>query len=234
MKTLTLAILSAVVSAAADKPIPVVKTTGSDQKITIEATLILDPDAVKARLDGINPGPGLVLIHAKVTPIPGGEPFFLSHDDFILRSDKTGERVTPLYATQIAGSSVMVVSSKGGTAGAPMQEQRRIPIGVPGVGIPGGRGPGPSIPGNQPGGVGSATADTSSAQASIEEREKDKPKALLEALKKYELPEREIDGPVEGLLYYQLEGKSRIKHIEFVYRKSPPRIHMRFQEPKQK
>jgi hypothetical protein len=82
------------------------------------------------------------------------------------------------------------------------------------------------MPGQSPN-AGSATADTSEAQASIEDRNL-KTNPLLDALKAKILPEGEIEKPVSGLLYFQMEGKLRPKDIELVYRKSPPRVSLRF------
>ena len=79
---------------------------------------------------------------------------------------------------------------------------------------------------------GGATADTSEAQASFEDKKGDK--ALLALLKEKQLPDGELKGPVEGLLYFQIEGKHKVKHFELVYRKAPPRVHLRFVEPKKK
>jgi hypothetical protein len=88
------------------------------------------------------------------------------------------------------------------------------------------------MPGQSPN-VGTATADTSEAQASIEERAVKK-NPLLEALKAKAIPEGEIEKPLSGLLYFQMEGKLRPKDLELVYRKAPPRISVRFVDSKRK
>ena len=115
-----------------------------------------------------------------------------------------------------------------------MQQQRRVPFGVPG--IPGsGGGPPATLPGNQPPTVGSATADATQATATITEDEKlKKENPLLDTLKKKILPEGEIGDPVSGYLYFLFEGKHKPKQLELVYRKAPPRVHMRFVEPNKK
>jgi hypothetical protein len=211
---------------------PPITGEGQDQKIKIEAQVWLDKTEMK-QTTGIDPGEGFLIVKVKVTP-GKGEVINLNRDDFLLRSDKDGQRSRPLEPTQIAGSSVMVISSRAGSQGQVMGQQRRVPMGLP---VPTGgdpRGvPGQGLPmPNESPTVGSATSDTSEAQASFEDKQGNK--ALLALLKEKILPEGETKEPTEGLLYFQIEGKHKVKHLELVYRKSPPRVHLRFTEPKKK
>jgi hypothetical protein len=211
---------------------PPITGEAQDQKIKIEAQIWLDRAEMKQAI-GFDPGPGFMVVKVKVTP-GKGEVIDLNRDDFLLRSDKDGEKSRPFEPTQIAGSSVMVISSRGGSQGEVMSQQRRVPMGLP---VPTGgdpRGvPGQGLPmPNESPTVGGATADTSEAQASFEDKKGDK--ALLEQLRKKQLPDGELKEPVEGLLYFQIEGKHKVKHFELVYRKAPPRVHLRFVEPKKK
>ncbi len=211
---------------------PPITGEGQDKKIRIEAQVWLDRAEMK-QATGVDPGEGFVVVKVKVTPAEGEE-IDLNRDDFLLRSDKDGQRSRPMEPTQIAGSSVMVISSRGGTQGQVMSQQRRVPMGLP---IPTGgdpRGaPGQGLPApNESPTVGAATADTSEAQASFEDKQGDK--SLLELLKEKQLRDGAFKGPAEGLLYFQIEGKHKVKHLELVYRKAPPRVHLRFVEPKKK
>jgi hypothetical protein len=200
---------------------------GSDSKVAIEATAYYDREQIK-KLIGMDPGESIVVVAVKVAPAQG-ETVNLSLDDFLLRSDRDGQKSRPLEPAQVAGGTVMVIKSVGGSQGTGMSEQRRVPYGVPGT--PGGGGSLP-IPGQSPN-VGSATADTSEARASIEEKPQ-KANPLLDVLKQKVLAEGEVDKPVEGLLYFLMEGKLRTKDLELVYRKAPPRVSLRFYEPGQK
>jgi hypothetical protein len=235
MRKTILSVLAAGTVLLAQKPAPKVelKGQGSDRKATVEAVAYLDREQMKALL-GQDPGESIVLVQVTFTPA-AGEKINLMRDDFLLRSDRDGQRSRPMEPSQIAGTSVMVVSSRGGTQGTGMSEERRVPWGVPGIpgGSPTGGPPrGLPMPGQSPN-VGSATADTSEASASIEERSVKK-NPLLDALKAKILPEGELDKPVTGLLYFQMEGKLRPKDLELVYRKAPPRISLRFVDPKKK
>jgi hypothetical protein len=48
------------------------------------------------------------------------------------------------------------------------------------------------------------------------------------------LKDGEIDHPVTGLLYFQIDGKVKPKQLELVYRKAPPRVSVRFVDPNAK
>ncbi len=213
--------------------VPPILGSASDAKVSIEAVAYLDRGEMKNVL-GEDPGEGFLIVQVKFKPAPG-EKIQLDRDDFLLRSDRSGEKSRPLEAAQIAGTSVMVISSQGGSQGTTQTEERRVPYGVPG--IPGGTNPDGSpqslpMP-NQSPNVGSATADTSSAAASIEERGKTN-SPLLKALKEKILPNGEIDTEVSGLLYFQIEARQRPKDIELIYRKAPPRVSVRFIDPNKK
>lgn len=235
MRKTILSVLAAGAVLLAQKPAEKqeLKGQGSDRKAAIEAVAYIDREQMKAVV-GQDPGESIVVVKVTFTPAQG-EKINLMRDDFLLRSDRDGQRSRPLEPSQIAGTSVMVISSRGGTQGTGMSEERRVPWGVPGIpgGSPTGAPPmGLPMPGQSPN-VGSATADTSEAQASIEERAV-KTNPLLEALKAKVLPEGELEKPVSGLLYFQIDGKLRPKDLELVYRKAPPRISVRFVAPKKK
>jgi hypothetical protein len=212
----------------------------ADEKIGISARVFLDRDSTKLAV-GEDPGVGYIVVEVTVTP-KGDEKISLDLDDFLLRSDKDGQHSRPLTPSQVAGNAVMVVKSVGGSQGRGMAQQNPGPYGYPGGypggGYPGGGYPGtgypPMVPGAGASVGGSATADTSDAAASIEEKGKGKPNPLLDALKANVLKDGEIDHPVTGLLYFQIDGKVKPKQLELVYRKAPPRVSLRFVDPNAK
>jgi len=231
MRILALAALTGLLSFGADRT--EWRGQASDSKVALDARLYIDKDEMK-RLLGHDPGPSIVIVEITVTPAPGTT-LKLDREDFLLRSDRDGQRSRPLDPAQIAGSAVMVISSRGGTQGTGMAEERRVPWGVPGIpgGSPTGGPPrGLPMPGQSPN-VGTATADTSEAVASVEETEK-KSNPLLDALKEKLLPDGDLDKPARGLLYFLIEGKLRSKDLELVYRKAPPRLSIRFRDPAKK
>lgn len=228
MRLLALAVLSGILAHGADRP--EWRGRAGDMEVSLEARLYFEREQIRQVL-GHDPGPGIVVVEVTVTPVPG-KVVELDPDDFLLRSDRDGQRSRPLDPAQIAGSAVMVISSRGGTQGTGMAEERRVPWGVPG--IPGGSstgGPprGIPMPGQSPN-VGTATADTSEAVASVEENREKKSSPLLEALQARKLAAGRLEGPRTGLLYFLIEGKVRAKDLELVYRKAPPRLHIRFSD----
>lgn len=195
-----------------------------DAQVAIEVRLNLDR-ASTTKVVGLDPGESIVVLEVQVTPAPGKK-IDISWDDFMIRSDRDGQRATAMHPAQVAGDTVLVVKNRGGSQGEAMTEQRRIPYGIPGIPGTGGR---PStMPGNQPPVGGSATADTSRADASIEGGDTRKGNPLLAALTAKVLPEGETDKPLKGLLYFVMDGKQRPKDIEFLYRHAPPRLSIRF------
>ena len=48
------------------------------------------------------------------------------------------------------------------------------------------------------------------------------------------LKDGEINHSTTGLLYFQIDGKVKPKQLELVYRKSPPRVSLRFIDPNAK
>lgn len=195
-----------------------------DAQVSIEVRLNLDR-ASTTKVVGLDPGESIVVLEVQVTPAPGKK-IDIQWDDFLIRSDRDGQRATAMHPAQVAGDTVLVVKNRGGSQGEAMTEQRRIPYGIPG--IPGTGGRPASLPGNQAPVSGSATADTSHADASIESRDTRKGNPLLAALTAKVLPEGETDKPVKGLLYFVMDGKQRPKDIEFIYRHTPPRLSIRF------
>ncbi len=231
MRILAAAALLGLLASGADKT--EWRGRASDSKVALDARLYIDKDEMKQLL-GHDPGPSIVIVQITVAPA-AGTTLKLDRDDFLLRSDRDGQRSRPLDPAQIAGSAVMVISSRGGTQGTGMAEERRVPWGVPGIpgGSPTGGPPrGLPMPGQSPN-VGTAAADTSDAVASVEETEK-KSNPLLDALKEKLLPDGELDKPASGLLYFLIEGKLRAKDLELVYRKAPPRLSIRFKDPTKK
>jgi hypothetical protein len=197
--------------------------TASDPKVTIDATLYLNRDDIK-RLLGEDIGENYVLVEVKVQP-SSEDGIKLDRDDFLLRSDKTGATARPMEATQIAGTSVMVINSK---SGEPTTPKRRLSVGIPGIGGTSREG----APAQAPT-VSAPAGETGGADASAPNKP---PKAnpLLDTLKEKILPEGETTKAVSGYLYFILEGKQKVKDVELVYRKAPPRIHIRFKEPTKK
>jgi hypothetical protein len=209
---------------AAEKPIPSGKM--ADGEMEIEALLYLKTEQIKEAL-GVDPGPGVVVVHLKLIPKPGkAKNLFV--DDFTLSSDKDGQSSGPFSPAQIASNSTLTIQETPGTV-VGTRDTGPVWGGVPGTGGPMGR-----LPGNG-GGIGTAPGVTETrAQIDTEDPEQaggKKPNPLLDALTAKALVSGEIVAPREGFLYFPLDGKHKPKQIELIYgTKRTSQIRLKFSE----
>jgi hypothetical protein len=197
------------------------KGEGADKFVRIEATAYLDRESVTKAVGGPL-DQGIVVLEVKVTPADGKK-LSLNLDDFLLRSDRSGERSTPYTPSQIAGSSTMRVSSQAVSVGG-VQSQNTGPV----WGGMGGRGS--RMPGSGQA-MGNGTAQVTEATASVDENSgQQKENPMLAVLKEKILPEKEIAGPVSGQLYFLMEGKQKVKDIELLYKTAAGRVSVRFKQ----
>jgi hypothetical protein len=136
-------------------------------------------------------------------------------DDFTLISRNDGQRSQPLAPSQIAGSgALVVVPGQQGGGGGGMMNPNRGPIwgGMPGTG---------SRP-RRIGGDGEtgAVAAPTATQATVDSGGRTSENPIMDLLKEKALPQKETNEAVSGLLYFFLEGKHKLKHLEMLY-KSP-------------
>jgi len=202
----------------ADKGLP--RGEASDKNLKVEATAYLDKSSIEK---AVAPGmvEGIVAFDVKLTPA-AGQKVTINRDDFLLRSDKDGQRSNPYSPTQIAGSSVLTVKTT--YSGGGIRSEDRGPVwGGMGGGMP------RRMPGQSPG-IGNSVS-TEAAAASVDPGSgKTKEDPLLAVLKEKILPEKEIDAPVTGQLYFLLEGKHKVKNIELLYKTATGRMSVRFKQ----
>ena len=194
---------------------------GENESVVITATVYAKPEAVKEVL-GSDLGGHYIVVAVEVTPRFGKE-VAINRDDFVLKTDKDGERSGPFAPSQIAGRGAMVVRETGGAGGTPLHNNDGPIWG----GYPGSPGPPRRIGGD---GVGSAGApDGAEAKTRTGSHEKEDP--MLGVLRQKELPETKTDKPVSGLLYFPME-KQKVKDLELRYAASDDKITMRFRQEK--
>ena len=184
-----------------------------------------DRETVKQAL-GFELDEGFMLVTVKVTPLTEN-PLRIDRDHFFLRSDKDGQKSTPYSPSQIAGSGTMRISSRA-AAGGGLGSDRRGPTwggGIGGGGIGG-------LPG-QGGGIGNS-ATIEEAAVTIEKGKEGEAKSpLLQALEEKVLVDsKESKDPLEGQLYFLMEGKHKVKQLEMHYRGPAGKLDIRFIEPK--
>jgi hypothetical protein len=179
----------------------------SDQSVEIAATPILTREEIKETV-GSDLGGHFLLIQVTITPKFGKE-IDVRRDDFVLKTDKDGDRAKPFVASQIAGKGALVVSEKaGGTSGGP---QFGSPYDYPAYS----------------GGVGGGPTQVTEAEAKMQKGVKeDAP--LLKVLTEKIMPEKKTDSaPVSGLLYFPME-KQKQKDLELIYDSPDGKLRLRF------
>jgi len=194
---------------------------GENESVVITATLYAKPEAVKEVL-GSDLGGHYIVVAVEVTP-RFGKQVAVNRDDFVLKTDKDGERSGPFAPSQIAGRGAMVVRQTGGAGGTGMHDNDGPIVG----GYPGTIGPPRRIGGD---GVGDAGAPAG-AEAKTRTGSHEKEDPILGVLKQKELPETKTDKPVSGLLYFPME-KQKVKDLELRYAVSDDKITMRFRQEK--
>ena len=187
------------------------KTTGpfknENQSVEISATPILDREQIK-QMVGSDLDGHYILVNVTVTPKFGSQ-IDVHRDDFMLKTDKDGERTAPFVASQIAGKGALVVTerSASGSTGGP---QFGSPYDYPAYS----------------GGVGGGPTQITEAQAKMQTGTKaDSP--LMKVLNEKMLPEKKSDGPVSGLLYFPME-KQKQKDLELIYNTPDGKLTLRF------
>jgi hypothetical protein len=194
---------------------------GENESVAIAATVYAKPEAVKEVL-GSDLGGHYIVVAVEVTPRFGKE-VAINRDDFILKTDKDGERSGPFAPSQIAGRGAMVIRQTGGAGATGMHDNDGPVLG----GYPGSMGPPRRLGGD---GVGSAGAPAG-AEAKTRTGSHEKEDPMLGVLKEKELPETKTDKPVSGLLYFPME-KQKVKDLELRYAVSGDKITMRFRVEK--
>jgi len=199
--------LAAVLSVgAAKKNVATSKAENEDLILTV--TMHIDPADIKEVI-GEDLGGHYIVAEVNVEP-KFGKDVVVDHDDFVLRTDKDGERSRPYAPSQIAGSGALIISHVQGQAPSPGWQNTQVPVVRP---------PGPS-------GIGSGgDVDTSAAKATPEADKKENP--LKKVLDSKVLPQGKTKEPIKGLLYFPLE-KQKMKDLELVYGGQENRIRLRF------
>ncbi len=228
MKSSLILLLSALIGMAGDiKPLP--GQAGNDD-IELVATPIIDHDGVTQAV-GEDMGPGYILMRVKVTP--KDKSLRISPDDFTVICRKDGQRSTALEPGQIAGKGALIVKAAANQpGGAGTATNGPIWGGVGPIGI-GSRGsnPGKDAPVGVQADNGGKDKDRGDPDKP-KEKEKDSP--LLAALKAKCLPDVETKEPVEGLLYFLIDGKFKQKDLALFYKGQAGRLTMEFENPPKK
>jgi hypothetical protein len=207
-------ILSALLLSAclvfAGKKVVSPSTSAGNEQVDIIATIFLSEDEVTQKLGGEDAGPGIVLLDVSVTPKTDA-PLRVTPDDFTLLAHDDGQRTQPFDPSELAGQGALVESVKTGNTS-------KTGVGVGFGGIFGGAGTGAS-PGNP---------RPQTVNSKMDTKSEGNPN-LLKALKKKQFPTIESVEPVEGYLYFRLDGKHKLKNLTVLYRGAAGKLDLDFQ-----
>jgi len=202
------ALLFASVSLLASKKVVSPATSAGNEQVDIVATISLSEDEVTQKL-GEDAGPGIVLLDVRITP-KTDTPLRMTPDDFILLAHDDGERSQPFDPSEIAGEGALVESVKEAAG-----KKTSGTIGFGGM-IGGGGGASPGNPRQE------------TVNSKMDTKSEGNPN-LLKALKKKQFPVIESIQPVEGYLYFRLDGKHKLKNLEVLYRGPAGKLDLEFQ-----
>ncbi|MEP6962724.1 MAG: hypothetical protein ABI995_11650 [Acidobacteriota bacterium] len=207
---------------AEDKSLP---NQAGNSKVGLSATAITDRKEIQ-KLLGIDLGEGYIVVRMKTTP-QTPDKLRMSIDDFTLINRKNGEKSGAMTPSSIAGTATMIVARPdviGGGLGTRINGMG-MPVPIDGTAstrpYPGG------------GGIGNAGGtDSGMAEATVpaQSRKVDPQMQALEAaLQAKVFVDQESAKSVEGLLYFNLQGKLQPKNLGLVYAGPAGRLALDFQ-----
>jgi hypothetical protein len=198
---------------AAPKPLP--GQAGNDD-IDLTASVLVDRSEIEQAV-GVDLGAGYLAVRMKATP-KTDKPLRIGPDDFTMVSRKDGQRSQALTPNEIAGHGGTLIVKTGDQRGGGGSTRRTLGIG----GFGGGS-------------VGNSTNNNTNVDAHVEqgtEKSDGKDSPLMAALKEKGLPDQETKEPLEGLLYFPIEGKIKPKDVAVIYKGPAGKLIIEFQNPK--
>ncbi|MEO8096259.1 MAG: hypothetical protein ABI811_01050 [Acidobacteriota bacterium] len=200
---------------AADKSLP---NQAGNLKVGLNGTAITDRKEIQNLL-GVDMGEGYIVVKIRVTPQTPPDKLRMSIDDFTLINRKNGEKSGAMSPSGIAGSATMVVMRPQSVPGS---------LGTNGMGMP--IPPSPVSRPRSPGIGNAGGTDSGMAEAGVTRTTVDPKLAALEAaLQEKVFVDQESAQPVEGLLYFNLQGKLQPKNLGLVYAGPAGRLALDFQ-----
>ena len=194
---------------------------GENEDLMLTVTLYLDPADINS-LVGSDLGGHYIVADVKVEPKYGKE-VTIDRDDFLLRTNKDGERSSPYEGSQVAGKNAIVLTKTkssaddGGVTSQPTYGGMPVPPVYGPLGYP--------TDGTMIGGGGGTVTEVNKATVKTASDEADNP--LEKTLDQKILPQRKTTDPVSGLLYFPME-KQKMKDLEIHYGGKENRITLRF------
>jgi hypothetical protein len=213
MKYLAIFLCVGFLAAGERKPLP--GQAGNDD-VELAGSLVLDRAEV-TQVVGADLGAGYIVARMKVSP-KTDKPLRVSPDDFTILSRKDGERSQALSPGQIAGTGALVVKPAANQPGGAGTSTNGPVWG--GVGMGSSRG------------AGNTAASDRGVDVKVDNdagKSKDgKESPLMAALKAKVLADKETLEPIEGLLYFPMDGKIKPKDHAIIYKGAAGKLVMEF------
>jgi hypothetical protein len=217
----TLAFLLATLpSFAANKKVISPNTSAGNEEIDLVATIFMTQEEATKEL-GMDPGTDIAILKVRVIP-KTDKPVQVAADDFILLAHNDGERSKPFTPYEIAGQGALIVTNSADQKQTKDSKDKKTSTlgGLGGIMMGGGGGGGGmASPGNP---------KQNTINTKMDDKSPGNPK-LLEALKAKQLPDKEITEPLEGLLYFRLSGKHKLKDMAVLYRGPAGKLNLDFE-----
>jgi hypothetical protein len=209
---LVIALVLTSLPAFAAKKVISPETSAGNEELDLIATIFLTHDEATQKL-GMDPGPDIAILQVRVIP-KTDKTVQVAADDFILLAHNDGERNKPFTPAEIAGQGAIIVTN---TADQKQTKAQKTTAtgGLGGIMMGGGG----SSPGN---------SKVVALGTKVDDQKPGDPK-LLEALKAKQFPDKETNEPVEGLLYFRLSGKHKLKDMAVLYRGPAGKLDLEFE-----
>jgi len=194
---------------------------GESESIELIATPVLDLQDIK-QLVGSDLDGHYTLMKVRIASRFGKE-IEVRRDDFLLRTDKDGEKSRPFAPSQIAGRGALIITESGVRGGGGMMGDSNGPVwgGTPGTSDR------PRRMGGDGGAIGNTAGGGSESRATMRQDKDRNP--LEQVLKDKILPEQKTTESLSGLLYFPLE-KQKLKDLELIYAAPDGKISIRFKQ----
>jgi hypothetical protein len=178
--------------------------------VEVKATIFADGDAVNQLLGSTLDG-HYIVVNIQLNP---KSKLTVDFDNFMLRTDKDGEKSHPFKPTQIAGDGALVISDP--SQGDENGKKRHGPTFSGGMG--------------GMGGGGASNTTTGMGNKSTMQEATGRRNPLLNQLTDRMLEEKETDQSIIGLLYFPME-KQKMKDLELIITTASGKVSLRFKTP---
>jgi len=170
------------------------------EDVEFEARVVRDLEQIEAIL-GDNLDKDFVLVEMRARPLYGTKLTF-AHDDFLMRCRRDNDTSNAQSPERIAGTAVLALDQTE-TSGGGFFQGAGAGTSVPVVG---------SLGRGQQGGTGRISQ--SEVELTLETTDTE---TLVARLARLELPLTETDDDIQGYLYFQINPKRKLKHLELDY-----------------